>query len=48
MALSNSFDNTYELVDFVSRDPSLEEVFLSEYGANATAPAAPASSGAAR
>jgi ABC-2 type transport system ATP-binding protein len=29
------------LVDFVSREPSLEEVFLSEYGA-ATAPAAPA------
>jgi ABC-2 type transport system ATP-binding protein len=35
----------YELVDFVSREPSLEEVFLSEYG---TAPAAAPSNGAAR
>ena len=29
----------YELVDFVSREPSLEEVFLSEYGTAGTAPA---------
>jgi hypothetical protein len=35
----------YELVDFVSREPSLEEVFLSEYG---TVPAAAGSNGAAR
>ena len=27
----------YELVDFVSREPSLEEVFLSEYGTGAAA-----------
>jgi ABC-2 type transport system ATP-binding protein len=33
----------YELVDFVSREPSLEEVFLSEYGSTAAAPAASAS-----
>ena len=35
----------YDLVDFVSREPSLEEVFLSEY---ATVPAAPAANGSAR
>jgi ABC-2 type transport system ATP-binding protein len=29
----------YELVDFVSREPSLEEVFLSEYGTAASTPA---------
>ncbi len=33
----------YDLVDFVSREPSLEEVFLAEYGtAHAAAPAPPA------
>src|SRR5215212_9560030 len=38
----------YELVDFISREPSLEEVFLSEYGTASTAatvpPHAPAAS----
>jgi ABC-2 type transport system ATP-binding protein len=32
----------YDLVDFVSREPSLEEVFLSEYGATNSAAATPA------
>ena len=27
----------YDLVDFVSREPSLEEVFLSEYGTTSDA-----------
>lgn len=36
----------YELVDFVSREPSLEEVFLSEYGAGAPAGAGPAAGSA--
>jgi ABC-2 type transport system ATP-binding protein len=31
----------YDLVDFVSREPSLEEVFLSEYATRSNAPAAP-------
>jgi ABC-2 type transport system ATP-binding protein len=31
----------YDLVDFVSREPSLEEVFLSEYGSVNVAPATP-------
>jgi len=35
----------HELVDFVSREPSLEEVFLAEYG---TGPAAVVTNGAAR
>ncbi|HUQ44381.1 MAG TPA: ABC transporter ATP-binding protein [Candidatus Limnocylindria bacterium] len=34
----------YDLVDFVSREPSLEEVFLAEYGTAEAAPA-PANSG---
>jgi ABC-2 type transport system ATP-binding protein len=38
----------YELVDFVSREPSLEDVFLSEYGTAPTAAGAPAGSGSAR
>jgi ABC-2 type transport system ATP-binding protein len=32
----------FDLVDFVSREPSLEEVFLSEYGSASTSPAASA------
>ena len=35
----------YELLDFVSREPTLEETFLAEYGHEATAPAGPASDG---
>jgi ABC-2 type transport system ATP-binding protein len=31
----------YELLDFVSREPTLEEIFLAEYSSPATAPAGP-------
>jgi ABC-2 type transport system ATP-binding protein len=32
----------YDLVDFVSREPSLEEVFLAEYGTASAATSGPA------
>ena len=38
----------YDLVDFVSREPSLEEDFLSEYAATEAAPAGTAQNGAGR
>ena len=37
----------YELLEFISREPSLEETFLAQYGPDGGRPVAPASGGRA-